>query len=394
MILVKSTPLFLTSFKSIWQRCHWLDAHREPLELVHAAARCQKFYSPLSDEFIFINAEQTKGPAPLLAVLLPGASKLRMAARMLCSRAMLQLGERNAEEAWHDLIACRRLGRLTSVGPTLVETGVGYSVENMGSRGMLTLLQQTHPSSVTVKQYRSGLKKLPPLRSIPDIVNVSERCTYIDALLTIASGQSDAMELLGMEPDVGKAAHMFRSVPIRAFDWNEALKKGNAHYDRMVSAMRLPTHALRRAAIAKLESDLQQRATLRNFDPRGKRGIETSQAFAAVIAAIMLPSAAKVREGEDVLRQTASNVEVAIALCEFRNDRDRYAEQLEQLVPKYLGKMPVDQFTGGKQRGGNNGDRHGLQSLFAINSPRHVLCLSPIRPFSVRLSILTTRGTK
>jgi hypothetical protein len=69
----------------------WLDAHREPLELVHAAARCQKFYSPLSNEFI--NGEQTKGPVPLLAVLLPGASKLRMAGRMLCSRAMLQLGE-------------------------------------------------------------------------------------------------------------------------------------------------------------------------------------------------------------------------------------------------------------------------------------------------------------
>lgn len=322
----------------------WLDAHRKPLELVHAAARCQKFYSPLSDEFI--NVEQTKGPVPLLAVLLPGASKLRLAARMLCSRAMLQLGERNAEGAWHDLIACRRLARLAGVGPTLLETRVGYSIENMGSRGMLTLLQQTHPSAATVKQYRSGLKKLPPIRSICDIVDVSERCTYIDALLTIATGQSDAMELLGVEPQVGKAANMFRRVPIRAFDWNEALKTGNAYYDRMVSAMRLPTHALRRAAIAKLESDLQQRATLRNFDPRGKRGIEASQAFAAVIAAIMLPSAAKVREGEDVLRQTASNIDVAIALCEFRNDRDRYPEQLEQLVPKYLGKMPMDQFIG------------------------------------------------
>ena len=114
----------------------------------------------------------------------------------------------------------------------------------------------------------------------------------------------------------------------------------------MVSATRLPTHALRRAAIEKLDSDLHERATLRNFDPRGKRDIETSQAFAAVIAASMLPSAARVRAGEDVLRQTAIHIDVALALCEFRNDRDRYPEQLAELVPKYLAKMPVDQFTG------------------------------------------------
>jgi hypothetical protein len=35
-----------------------------------------------------------------------------------------------------------------------------------------------------------------------------------------------------------------------------------------------------------------------------------------------------------------------LALCEYRNDRDRYPEQLAELVPKYLAKMPVDQFTG------------------------------------------------
>jgi hypothetical protein len=273
---------------------------------------------------------------------------MRMVGRMLCSRAVLQLGEGDVEGAWADLIACRRLGRLASGGPTLVETLAGYSVENMSSRGILTLLEQTRPSSATVKQYRSDLEKLPPIRSVSDIVNVSERCTYIDAMLTIAWGQPDAMELLAVEPEVGKAAHMFRRVPIRAFDWDETLKTGNAYYDRMVSAMRLPTHALRRAAIEKLDSDLHERATLRNFDPRGKRDIETSQAFAAVIAASMLPSAAKVREGEDVLRQTATHIDVALALCEFRNDRDRYPEQLAELVPKYLAKMPVDQFTGTK----------------------------------------------
>jgi hypothetical protein len=324
----------------------WLDAHREPLELVHAAARCQKFYSPLSDEFI--DVEQTKGPVPLLAVLLPGASKMRMTGRMLCSRAMLQLGEGDAEGAWADLIACRRLGRLASVGPTLVETLVGHSIENMSSRGMLTLLEETCPSSATLDQYRSDLKKLPPIGSISDIVNVSERCTYIDAMLTIASGQSDAMELLAVEPGVGEAGQMFWRVPIRPFDWDEALRTGNAYYDRLVNGMRLPTHTLRRAAIEKLDSDLQERATLRNFDPRGKRDIESAQTFAAVIAAIMLPPAARVRESEDVLRQTSTNIDVALALCEFRNDENRYPEQLEQLVPKYLAKMPVERFTGAK----------------------------------------------
>jgi hypothetical protein len=272
----------------------WLDARRAPLELVHAAAKCEKFYSPLSDECM--NVEPTKGPVPLMAVLLPGAGKLRMAGRMLCSRAMLQLAEGDAAGAWRDLVACRRLGRLASSGPTLVETLAGYAVESMSSRAILVLLQETRPSSATVEQYQNDLQALPPITTISDIVNVSERCNYIDAMLVIAFGRPEAMELLGVEPEVGAAAQMFRRVNIRAFDWDEALKTGNAYYDRLVSAMQLPNHAQRRAAMQKLNADLKKQATLRNFDPRGKREIETARAFASVMAALMLPSLARVRE--------------------------------------------------------------------------------------------------
>jgi len=301
-------------------------------------------YSPLSDEFT--DGAQTEGPVPLLAVLLPGATKLRMVGRMLCSRAMLRLGEGDPEGAWADLVACRRLGRLASGGPTLVETLVGYSIENMSSRAMLVLLEDTRPSSATIQQHRSDLRKLPPIRSIIDIVNVTERCNYIDAMLVIAFDRSDATELLGVQSEVGKAAHMFRRVPIRALDWDEALKTGNAYYDRMVSAMRLPTHALRCAAIEKLDSDLKERATLRNFDPRGKRDIETAQAFASVMAALILPSAAKTREAEDSSRQIASNIDVTLVLREFCNDQHRYPDQLKELIPQYLTEIPVDQFSG------------------------------------------------
>jgi hypothetical protein len=322
----------------------WLDVHREPLELVDAAARCQKFYSPLSDEFM--NVGQTKGPVPLLAVLLPGAGKMRMVGRMLCSRAMLRLAEGDAAGAWRDLIACRRLGRLAARGPTLIETLVGYSVENMSSRAMLVLLNQTRPSSAAIKQYQNDLQRLPAITNVSEIVNVSERCNYIDALLVIALDRPEAMELLGVEPEVGEAAQMFRRVGIPAFDWDEALKTGNTYYDRLVRGMQLPTYAQRHAAIEELNADIKKRATLRTFDPRGKREIETARAFASVMAALMLPSLAKVREGEDLLRQTATNMDVALALYRFKNDQHRYPEQLEQLVPEYLAKMPVDQFNG------------------------------------------------
>jgi hypothetical protein len=282
-----------------------------------------------------------------MAVLLPGASKLRMVGRMLCSRGMLQLAEGDAAGAWRDLIACRRLGRMASSGPTLVETLVGYSVENMSSRAMLVLLEETRPSSATVKQYQNDLQRLPPIINISDIVNVAERCNYIDAMLVIAFDRPKAREMLGVESEVGEAAQMFRRVDMREFDWDEALRTGNACYDRLVSAMQLPTHGQRRAAMRKLNVDAKKQATLRNFDPRGKREIETARALAGVMAALMLPSTARVREGEDVLRQTATNIDVALTLCEFRNDQHRYPEKLEELVPNYLAKMPQDEFTDG-----------------------------------------------
>jgi len=322
----------------------WLDAHREPLELVHAAAKCRKYYSPLTDELM--DGGERTGPVPLIAVLLPGASKMRMVGRMLCSRAMLRLGEGDAEGAWRDLIACRRLGRLASGGPTLIETLVGYSMENMGSRATLALLEETHPSSATIQQYRNDLERLPPIPSISDIVHVSERCNYLDAMLTIAFDRTDAMEMLAVEPAVGEAAQMFGRIPIRSLDWEEALKTGNAYYDRLVSDMRLPNHALRRAAMEKLNAELKQRATLRNFDPGRKREIETAQAFAAAMAAVMLPSAAKTREAEDSSRQIALNIDVTLALRKFCIDQHRFPDQLKELVPQDLAEMPVDQFSG------------------------------------------------
>ena len=322
----------------------WLDANRQALELVHVAANCQKFYSPLTDGWS--DDEKTTGPVPLLAVFLPAASKLRLAGRMLCCRAMLRAEAGDAEIAWRDLMACRRLGRLSSRGPTLIETLAGYSIEEMSHCAMLALLESTHPSSATVKQYQDDILKLPPIQKISDTVDVFERCSYIDTMLTIAADRTDAIELLGVEPEVGEAARMFRRFRLAALDWNEALKTGNEHYDRLISCMSLPTHAQRRAAIEKLTAELKDYGTLLKFNPKGVREKETARALGSVIAAVMVPAIAKAREAEDTQRQNATNMDVALALCAYRNQEHQYPDELGELVPEYLARMPMDQFAG------------------------------------------------
>ena len=102
----------------------WLNANEKPLALVVAATKRAQYFSPLvpnerKDKFFTYEG--------VINVRVAGPQGCRQFAASLTARAMLRLGEGRTDEAWQDLLACHRLGRLVGRGGTGIESFVGIA---------------------------------------------------------------------------------------------------------------------------------------------------------------------------------------------------------------------------------------------------------------------------
>ncbi len=320
---------------------NWIDQNKEPLRIVHAAVRLEKYYSPL-----IVDYGDAVGPEPLVACILAGTQQSRSTARLLCTRAMLHLGKGDTEAAWKDLLASHRLGRLVGMGPTVTEGVVGYAIERMSNDAELTFIRETHPTAEQAKQYREALDAMPPIARISDKVNLNERCAYLDSLLVMAWNRRDAVELLEVEDGLGAMGRIVDSLGLNSIDWDVALRRGNTWYDRMVVALELPTYSERRKTLEKLKDELKAHKSLREIKPDDKRDTNIARSIGDVVAALLLPDVAHARTAEDCARQRARNLEVSLALAAYHADHALYPENLAELKPKYLAQLPVDIFSG------------------------------------------------
>src|SRR5438046_2237296 len=84
----------------------------EPLAVVVEATKRPGYFNPM------VSRKDDKGSTGLLGALEPGGQKCRHLAGALLTRAMLHAGEGRHDEAWQDLLACHRLGRLVGRGAT------------------------------------------------------------------------------------------------------------------------------------------------------------------------------------------------------------------------------------------------------------------------------------
>src|SRR5262249_1923079 len=112
----------------------WLKANQKPLALVLKASQRTHYFSPL------VPGKTKKGSSGLIGALLPGVQKCRELANALAARAMLQVAQGRPEDAWQDLLACHRLGRLVGRGPTLIEGLVGIAIDTVAGKADLALL--------------------------------------------------------------------------------------------------------------------------------------------------------------------------------------------------------------------------------------------------------------
>ncbi len=214
---------------------NWLEANEKPLKLLLEASKRPRRYDPLTGG----------NRATLLDAGWPAELVFRVVAALV-ARATLRAHEGKVDEAWEDLMACRRLARLVNQGPTFAGTAVfSLGSERYACAGDQAILQQTQLSATAIARMRDDLAKLPPMPKLADALDV-ERFLYLDCATMVArEGPASLEKIFG---HTWAARPLVDSLVGHGLDWDLILRMGNSWYDREVEAMRRTTRTAKRRA--------------------------------------------------------------------------------------------------------------------------------------------------
>jgi hypothetical protein len=333
----------------------WLKANMKPIALVIEASKRARYFSPLTPN------PTDKGPGALSTARFPSLQRSRELVIALTARAMLHVGECRPDDAWRDLLACHRLGRLVAQGGTLIDGLVGIAIESIAGEADLVFLETASPDAPRVMEYLGDLRKLPPMPSMADKVDLAERLIYLDSFVFVDRG-------------FRKRTSVFPTSWLRTqtIDWGPALRNGNAWFDRLAAALAGKDPLTRRKRLAEIEKELRMHRIILvmllgsklviDWDPALCIGnswfidwdlavlINTGKVLGATVgnllAAILVPAIAKAQTAADRGEQLQNNLYLAFALAAYRHDHGRYPEKMAALAPKYLPKIPQDMFSG------------------------------------------------
>lgn len=313
----------------------WVAENQKPLDKLVAASKRSHCYFP-SPSLLTTDQE------PVIATLLPGIQAVRLAGRFLPVRAMFQLGEGRTDDAWRDLLAVHRIGRLTAQGQTLVEQLVGVAIDMTAHDGTLALLDQKSLTAEQARQIQRDLAALPYFNGMADSIDQMERLSYLDSVIQLAVRNDDGL-LSGLDENGRNFWSYMNRVRV---NWNVALSKGNEYYDRLVAAARLPQRQARKQAISQIEADLNQLVT----DAQDPASIVISainpahrnEAVAVSMLGIFLPALKSALDAQDRVNTMLELERLAAALAAYRAEHGDYPDRLEKVVPAVIEKLPGD----------------------------------------------------
>src|SRR5262245_4004616 len=196
----------------------WLKANEKPLAVVVDATKRPDYFNPL------VSHRAKNEPGSLIGALLPSVQKCRELASALTARAMLRVGEGKLDEAWQDLLACHRLGRLVARGGTLIEALVGVAIDQITTNADLAYLERGKLTTAQIQARLKDLQALPPIPPMADKVDLLERFTYLETLQLIRRGGVGVME--GLSGGPAKKPTPEELTPLDRIDWPPALRAG------------------------------------------------------------------------------------------------------------------------------------------------------------------------
>jgi len=327
-----------------WQRdqlpplADWIDANREPLDLLVEGSRRPRYYSP------FAPPENNAQPSLVEMLQFDSISRSRAVARALKLRAMQHIGEGLYEFAWQDLHAMHRWARLVGQGATLVEQLVAVAMEGIAASGTKALLAEPLTPELA-RQIHADLLALGPASDMAGTFDEGERLFFLDA---VVNGHQEGMGtfLANTSFLLQPVGDSLKALDYVAADWNVTLIKGNQIYDQLASACREPTSAARQSACQAFEQELylleQETHGFHNFALASISPAKRSNMLAASIIALLSPVFGASSEAEDRSRANLELLQLAAVLTVYRAKNGEYPDRLDQLVPDVIPSLPVD----------------------------------------------------
>jgi hypothetical protein len=323
----------------------WLKQNAKPLALTVEATRQPAYFNPLVPE-------RTEEWSPgLIGSYLPTVQQCRKLASALVCQAMLRIAEGKVDEAWQDLLACHRLGRLVSRGGTMIELLVGLAVEQVASKGDLVFLDRAKLTSKQVLACWQDLERLPPIATLAEKVDLGERFVFLDIIMLAARQGMAFLESVpgnGTMPpnaDQSRARWFTRSI-----NWDPALTNMNRRFDRLAAVYRIPNRETRLQEMGALGQEkiaLKDQVQSLGWIEKSLMGERSrGETIGNVMIALMVITYDKVNGAEERCGQNQRNLHLAFALAAYQRDQRRYPAKLDELVPKYLKEVPGDLFSG------------------------------------------------
>jgi hypothetical protein len=321
------------------KHAEWLKVNEKPLALVVEATRRKDYFLPM------IARGDDGGRKMLIYCPLPTVQKCREVALLLSLRITLRLGEGQVDAAIEDALAMRRLGVLVASGATLIESLVGVAVQTMAHQSEAAIFEYGRPTAKQALAYQAELLKLPPRIPIADQVSRFDRLMFLDAVQAVARDQvGDCRELAELVKPGGE-------VDRKAIDLEAVCRLGNRWFDEIESVLRKPTCAERVTGTFEIEERLRK-FKAEASDPRSvptdpkKRREYLSDRAGRLLIALLVPAFQKVAEAADRVEQMHRNALILTALAAYHADEKKYPKALDELVPKYLKRVPDDVFNG------------------------------------------------
>jgi hypothetical protein len=325
------------------EEAEWLKLNEGPLSLIVEGAKRERLFWP------WIIREDGWHPSE---GLLPGMSESRQIIRLLQIRSMLRLKTGKIDEAWQDLLACHRLARLFGQGPSVIALLISYALEGIAWSGDMILSSQGNLSANQALQFLSDMIDLPPPPNLADLWNIGERYYNLGFVLRMAEDKSEqfSTDLYG----TSNPQKLKKMISDPRVDWDEVLRFGNAHFDRIVEGYRKTTYKDRYESLDKYQKETKdklQKVIEPTFLNNALYIFAKPQAITSDLAVALWSDRSDLGTAKAVIffetrrRLNISQVQLAFALKAYHKERGRYPAALAELKPKYLSEIPKDLFT-------------------------------------------------
>lgn len=328
------TGLMRKPWKSVESEQHvqWLKINEKPLAVAVAASKSSEYFHPT------ISRNQAGKKGPISDAAMPMVDQCRAIAALLVTRAMLRLGEGQLDDAFTDVLAIHRLGRLVSRGGSALDFLVGIALQAQAHNAETAIFEQGRPTAKQALAYRAELLKLTPMAKIADIVDVHLRFFYLDSHQRIRREGLD-----GSTPDQ----------VARALDFELIFRYGNMSFDMIAALLKLPTRS-ERMGMQNFGFEIDKKLMVRKSKKVQKQlqaEAETEKVRAAVseevgmvFVSLLCSSIQRLADSADRSEQIHRNGIVAAGLAAHFADTGKYPQALADLVPKYLATVPRDAF--------------------------------------------------